>query len=691
MNRILKQKDTILAIGILTIVVMLILPLPTWALDALLIVSLGVSVGIALMATSVSHPLEFDTFPSILLITTLLRLALSVAATKLILGAADAGHVIETFGQFVMGGDFVVGLVVFAILIIVQFVVITNGAGRVAEVVARFTLDAMPGKQMAIDADLNAGLITEEEAKERRALIKREADFYGAMDGASKFIKGDAIASILIILVNIIGGVIVGLLRGQGAILDILQTYAVLSVGEGLVSQIPALLISTSAGLLVTRSSQEGGMGTAVFTQVGRQPKAIQGVGMALIALGFVPGFPKLLFFGLGALAILAARSLSESGEAAKKKPDAEQASEKAGKAEAAPTGPEAVLGLLNVDAIELEIGYGLTKLADPRQGGDLADRIAAIRRQLATELGFVLPRVRIRDDANLGANDYVIRIRGEEVARATAFPNNLLAIDGGGASAPIAGTQTKDPVFGIDAVWIEREQRDQAERNGYTVVDPSTMISTHLSELVKQHAAELLTRQDVQLLLDHLKEEYPAIVEDLVPAKMSVGEVQKALQHLLREGIPVRDLVTILETLADYSETASSPEQLGELVRAAIPRTITRRHLSDDGVLHCFTLEPSLEGSLSQSLTQTPYGNALALEPGVSRELVQAIQREADRISAAGHTPVLLCGTTIRLPLKRLLERNGCRIAVMAFNEVSANAEVQFDARVSLPVATAA
>lgn len=689
MNRILRNSDLLLATGILAVVVMLIVPMPHWALDAMLVLSIGVSIGIALIATNVEHPLQFDTFPSVLLITTLLRLALSVAATKLILGTAEAGHVIETFGNLVMGGDFIVGIVVFAILVIVQFVVITNGAGRVAEVVARFTLDAMPGKQMAIDADLNAGLITEEEAKERRAQIKREADFYGAMDGASKFIKGDAIASILIILVNIIGGVIVGFMRGQGALLDILKTYAVLSVGEGLVSQIPALLISTSAGLMVTRSSQESGMGTAVVRQVLSQPRSLQGAAAALSLLALVPGFPKLIFLGMAALAFMGYQAAMRNAiQPKKQQKDAEA---RAAVQQQQPSSTDAVLSLLTVDAIELEIGYGLTKLADPRQGGDLPERIAAVRKQLATELGFVLPSVRIRDNASLQSNEYVIRIRGEEVARAQAYPNNLLAIDGGGASSPVTGTATKDPVFGIDALWIEKELRDQAEKAGYTVVEPSAMISTHLSELVKQHAAELLTRQDVQLLLDNLKESYPAVVEELVPAKMTVGDVQKALQHLLREGIPIRDLVTILETLADFSDRVSDSEQLGELVRAAIPRTVTRRHLSDDGVLHCFTLEPALEQMLTDSLKQTAYGNALALDPTVLREIVGAISRETDKVTASGRNAVLLCSTTLRLPLKRMLERGGLRIPVMAFNEVAANAEVEFTGRVASPVAATA
>lgn len=655
---------------------MLIIPMPHWLLDAMLVISLGSSIIIALISTNVEHPLQFSTFPSLLLITTLMRLALSISATKLILGTGSAGKVIETFGNFVMGGDFVVGIVAFTILVIVQFVVITNGAGRVAEVVARFTLDAMPGKQMAIDADLNSGLITEAEAKERRKEIKQEADFYGAMDGASKFIKGDAIASVLIIIVNIVGGLIIGFMRGQGSVLDILRTYALLSVGEGLVSQIPALLISTSAGLMVTRSGQESGMGTAVFRQVLGQPKAIAGASAALAALAFVPGFPKIVFFSLAAgtyMLFQYAQSLPAKALQTAGAPATPAQNEKSA------TSPEGVLPLLSVDTLELEIGYGITKLADTRQGGDLPERVTAVRRQLALEMGFVLPSVRIRDNLQLGPNDYVIRVRGEEVARGQAFPENCLAIDGGNITNPVVGTQTKDPVFGIDALWIERGQREQAERSGYTVIDPSAMIATHLSEVVKSHAAELLSRQDVQALLDNLKETNGTAVGELVPSQMSVGDIQKVLQHLLRERVPIRDLTTIVETLADFAPRVKEPEALGELARAALSRTITRQHADHDGKLHCITLEPLLEHELNNQLQQTTYGNVLALEPAEGQKLSKQVGAQVEKAVGHGASAAILCGNNLRLPLKRLLERNGVKAPVLAFNEVSSTAEVEF------------
>lgn len=687
-DKLLRHSDLMLAAGVLAVVVMLILPIPHWLLDAMLVISIGVSIVIALIATNVDHPLKFSTFPSVLLLSTLLRLALSIAATKLILGEGNAGHVIQTFGNFVMGGDFIVGLVAFLIIVIVQFVVITNGAGRVAEVVARFTLDAMPGKQMSIDADLNSGLITEAEAKQRRKEIKQEADFYGAMDGASKFVKGDAIASVLIILVNIIGGLILGFLRSEGSVMDILQQYALLSVGEGLVSQIPALLVSTSAGLMVTRSGQDSGMGSAVAVQVLSQPKALMGVAASLAVLAFIPGFPTVTFLALAAGAFglykfsetnskyIAHTGPAGGGVAHPGEPQPSQAA-------AQPQGPEAVMPLLHVDPIELEIGYGLTKLADARQGGDLPTRVAGVRRQLALELGFVMPSVRIRDNVQLAPNEYVIRIRGEEVARSEAFVDSCLAIDSGGVLNPVLGTQTKDPVFGIDALWIEKSQREAAERSGYTVIEPSAMISTHLSEVVKSHSAELLSRQDVQTLLDNVKELDSAVVEELVPTKMTVGEVQKVLQHLLRERIPIRNMVTVLETLADFADRIKDPDSLGELVRASISRTITRQHLDDSGKIYCITLDPALERSLAEALQQTPYGSVLAIEPELSQAISRDVSSAAAKALADSKSAVVLCGNSTRLPLKRLLERHQVTTPVLAFNEISASADVEFVAQI--------
>jgi len=680
-QRILKHTDLLLGVGLLAIVGMLILPLPHWALDIGLMIALASSVVILLSAVNVTDPLQLSVFPSLLLISTLFRLALSIVATKLILGTGAGGAVIETFGRVVMGGDFVVGFVAFLILVIVQFVVITNGAGRVSEVVARFTLDAMPGKQMAIDADLAAGLIDEGEAKARRKQIKQEADFYGAMDGASKFVKGDAIASVLIIAINIIGGFAVGFLRDGGDAASVLKTYAILSVGEGLVSQLPALLISTASGLMVTRAGQERSMGREVAAQLLGQPKAIGFSAIALAGMAFVPGFPATVFLLGSAICYGLYRFMSSSPGAMKSVGLAEagKPSDSEAKPVAAPTGPESVLPLLTVDPIELEIGYGLTKIADPRVGGDLPDRITATRRQIATELGFVMPTVRIRDSVHLRTNEYVIKVRGEEVVRGEAMPGQLLAVTNGSVSEPLSGQATKDPVFGLDALWIEPTLRDQAERGGYTVIEPSAVLSTHLSETVRTHAAELLSRQDVQTLLDNAKTINEAAVNELIPNVLQIGDVQKVLQHLLRERVPIRDMVTILETMADFGTRVKDPDQLGELVRASISRTITRQFLDFENRLSCITLDPTLEQTLTEAVNVTSLGSILVLEPEPQRRLIDSLSQELDRATARGHQAVLLCGNTVRLPLRRLLERYLPGLNVMAYNEVSAKADVEF------------
>ena len=679
LSKALRHTDVIVGLGLLVAVAMLILPLPTWALDTGLVMAIGSSVIILLSAVNVSDPLQFSVFPSLLLITTLFRLALSIAATKLILGTGQAGEVIGTFGQFVMGGDFVVGFVAFLILVIVQFIVITNGAGRVAEVVARFTLDAMPGKQMAIDADLAAGLIDEDGARERRRQIKREADFYGAMDGASKFVKGDAIAAILIIAVNIIGGFAVGFMRGQSDAMTILRTYALLSVGEGLVSQLPALLISTASGLLVTRAGQDRSMGGEVAAQLFNQPKALLVAGTAMAGMAFVPGFPATIFLIAAAACFGLYRFLKANPNAGKAVAASTGPKPQEKKEKPVPTGPEAVLPLLNPDPIEIEIGYGLTRLADPRAGGDLPDRVTATRRQIAVELGFVMPTVRIRDSIHLEANEYLLRIRGEEVVRNTIMPGLSLAVNGGAVSGIISGTPTKDPVFGLDALWIDPPQREAAERVGYTVIEPSAVLSTHLAEVVKSHASELLSRQDVQTLIDNAKTVNQAVVDELVPNVLQLGDVQKVLQHLLRERVPIRDMVTILETMADYGTRIKDPDQLGELVRSAVARTITHQFLDSDKKLRCITLEPQLERSLAEQVSLTAYGSMLTLDPDLSRNLISAIEAEFSRASGQGYHAVLLCGTQLRLPLRRFLEKSAPNVSVVAYNEVAADAQVEF------------
>ena len=682
LDKILKHTDLVAGLGLLMIVGMLILPLPHWLLDAGLVASITGSVIVLLAAVNVKDPLEFSVFPSMLLVTTLFRLSLSVAATKLILGTGAAGQVIQTFGDFVMGGDFVVGFVAFLILMIVQFIVITNGAGRVAEVVARFTLDAMPGKQMAIDADLAAGLIDEAGAKERRKMVKQEADFYGAMDGASKFVKGDAIAAILIIAVNIVGGFVVGFMRGDGDAMTILRNYSLLSVGEGLCAQLPALLISTAAGLMVTRAGQYRSMGSQMVGQFSAQPRAIGIAGIALAGFALIPGFPATIFLVAAGGCFAVYRALSAPGakqsleNASGRTPDAVKP---AAAAPAAPAGPEAVLGLLNVDPIEIEIGYGLTRLADPRVGGDLTERITATRRQIALELGFVMPTVRIRDSVHLANDEYVIKVRGEEIGRAKAAANQCLAVSSGNVIGGVPGTPTKDPVFGLEALWIEPAFRETAERAGYTVIEPSAVISTHLAEIVKGCSAELLSRQDVQVLIDQAKQINAAAVEELIPNVLSVGDVQKVLQHLLRERVPIRDMVTILETMADFGARVKDTDQLGELVRSAMSRTITRQFVDHDQKLYCLTLDPALERSLNEKITLTSGGSMLNLDPNENRELIAKLQSEMDRASGQGYQAVLLCGTQLRLPMRRILEKYLPSLSVMAFNEVAAKADVEF------------
>ncbi len=684
-----KNTDIILGLALLLIVSMLILPIPHWILDTGLVIAIATSVIIILTSVNIDDPLKLSIFPSLLLISTLFRLALSITATKLILGTGDGGKVIETFGKFVMGGDFVVGFVAFLILVIVQFIVITNGAGRVSEVVARFTLDAMPGKQMAIDADLAAGLIDEKMAKERRKHIKKEADFYGAMDGASKFVKGDAIASILIIVVNIIGGFAVGFFRGEGDASYVIKTYTLLSVGEGIVAQIPALLISTSSGLLVTRAGQENTMGGAVVAQILAQPKALMSAGIALVLFAFIPGFPTPIFLAIGGGLLGLSRyvqmnpMLLELAERGGVFPEEEAPVETK---EQDSNSPESVMSLLDVDALEIEVGYALTRLADPRVGGDLTERIAGMRKQLAGEMGFVVPSVRIRDSVVLNSNEYCIKVRGEEVARGTSEVDMLMALDNGTVIEEVPGKPTKEPVFGIDALWINEKFKDEALLNGYTIIEPTAVMATHLNEVIKQHAAELLTRQDVQGLIDNVKERNKAVVDELIPNLVSVGDVQKVLQHLLRERVPIKDMVAILETMADYAPKTKEPDSLGEVVRAAICRTVTGMYVNEDNKLYCITLAPSLEKQLGDNVQTNSFGTTIGMDPELQKTLVQKIEDAYERAETSNFSnPILLCNSQIRLGMHRLISRYMPKLPVVAFNEITPRAEVEFVQQVKL------
>lgn len=685
LTRIFRQTDNLIGLGLLLMVGMLVVPLPEFILDAGLVVMLAGAIIILLTTVNVKDPLEFSVFPSLLVVQTLFRLALSVAATKLILGNGHAGSVIQTFGEFVLGGNIVVGFVAFLILMIVQFIVITNGATRVSEVVARFTLDAMPGKQMAIDADLAAGLIDEEEARRRRLHVKQEADFYGAMDGASKFVKGDAIAAILIIVVNIVGGFALGFMRGDGDVATVLSTYAMLSVGEGLVSQIPALLVSTASGLLVTRAGQTTGMGSAVFTQLAGQSRALSTTGIALAGLGFLPGFPTLLFLAVGGGIFALGRSVG-------KKPPAPAGEKKAAPAtDPAQGGSGSILPLVTVDPLEIEIGYGLTKLADTRAGGDLPQRVSATRRQIALELGIVMPGVRIRDNAVLPTDAYVIKLRGETVAEGVIEASRLLAIGTPANPDLVPGFPTKEPVFGLDALWIDPEMRAQAERNNMTVVEPGAMIATHLGEVVRAHAADLLSRQDVADLLENAKQTDEAAVTDTVPGIVTLGELQKVLQHLLRERIPVRDMTTILETVADFAPKVGESDQLGELVRAALGRTVTRQYVDTERKLYCLTLEPALERQIQESIQQSASGSILALDPETVGVVVREATQAVEAAKAMGQSPVLLCSVSVRLPLRRMLDRHLPRLPLLAYNEVASTADVEIIGQIGSSFAPAA
>ena len=671
-----QQTDIAMAIALIGMIAMLILPLPEAFLDLGLVLNLSGAVLILLTALYTTEPLQFSVFPALLLITTLFRLALEVSAMKLIIGTGSAGQVIATFGQVVIGGNYVVGIIVFLLLVVVQFVVITSGAGRVAEVAARFTLDAMPGKQMAIDADLNAGVINQEQARARRKAVGQEADFYGAMDGANKFVRGDAIAAIVIIVLNIIGGFAMGLSKGED-VLKVLHDYTLLTVGEGLVAQIPALLISTAAGLMVTRAASDTAMGGDIARQIFASPRPLF-IAAGLVCL-FIPfGFPVPqtvvvagVLSGVGAILVKNQKQLSAT--------EASAATAALAAKPAQPAAPESVLPLLHVDVLELNFGYGLLSLVDQTASGDLLDRIIVIRQKTALELGLIIPTVRIRDDLHLRANDYAVKLKGATVATGTVQPNSIMLIDPGSVIDPITdGIPTKEPAFGVPALWVSRSHRDRAEMAGYTVVDPSSVITTHLAEVIKGHAAEIITRQDTQALVDHVKQANSAVVEELIPNLMTIGEVQKVLQHLLRERISIRDLVTILETLADHAGRTKDVDMLGEWVRSALARSICRQYVDDgSGALQTLTIDPVLEQELMQAVT--PGMPNLALEPSVSRQLIQNLGQQMERMIALGYQqPVLMCMSPLRLPLRRLTERSLPNLVILSYNEIVPNTEVR-------------
>jgi len=673
-GRLLGQTDILLAAGIITIVGMMIIPLPTALLDMLLTVNIAASVIILLVAVYTEEPLKFSVFPSLLLVTTLFRLALNVSTSRLILLHGDAGSVVHSFGSFVVGGNLVVGLVVFLILVVIQFVVITNGAGRVAEVAARFTLDAMPGKQMAIDADLNAGIIDEAQARERRRTIGMESDFYGAMDGASKFVKGDAVAGIVIILVNIIGGLSIGVLQQGGSPSEALHLYANLTVGDGLVSQLPALLISTATGIIVTRAASDTNLGTQMFSQMTAQSRPLYIAAAMLGLFGVMPGLPKLPFFMIAAICAGAGWFISRS-----KKQQAEMAASLVPIAEPEPEtlGPQQVIQMMNIDPLEVEVGYGLIPIVDEQAGGGLLRRITMIRRQVALDLGVVLPTVRVRDNLQHAPNAYVVKLRGVEIARGTLQPGQFLAMDPGTAEGEVPGIETQEPAFGLPAKWITPAYKERAELLGYTVVDAESVLATHLTELVKRFAPDLLSRQDAQNLLENLRAEYPALVEDLVPATLTVGEVQEVLQNLLSERVSIRDLVTICEMLATQARVSRDIDLLTEYSRAALARQISRQY-APDGTLHVITVGPRTEDEIAQSIQQGDRGNQVAMAPWAMQRLLGVVATEVEKVAATGRDPLILCSSRIRLAMRRMLERRLPNVVVLSFAEVTPQTQVE-------------
>ena len=671
-----RHSDLMVSGGAVLIVAMLVIPLPHWMLDGLLVVNVGLALTVLLMTAYTIHPLEFSVFPSLLLLMTLFRLAINVSATRLILLHANAGMVIAAFGAFVVGGNYVVGLVVFVILVMIQFVVITNGAGRVAEVAARFTLDAMPGKQMAIDADLNAGLIDEVEARRRREEIAREADFYGAMDGSSKFVRGDAIAAVVMIIVNILGGFVIGMAQRGMDVGTALRTYTLLTVGEGLVTQIPALIMATATGLIVTRSASGEPLGRDLTAQVLGNPRAAWLVAATLGSLALVPGLPKLPFLAVAGGVGLMARALKGSRP---RRPESRE-----GEAPARPAAPaaEQLVELISVDPVELELGVDLVPIADPGQGGDLLERITSLRRRIAEEMGLMVPPLRVRDNLALRGNMYAIKLGGARVAQGEVRPGHVLVMHPTGGRIDVPGIDTIDPAFGMPARWVPESRRTEAEMSGCMVVDGGTVVLTHLEEMLRGHAGEILGLQDVTTMLDHLRQQSPALVEEVAPKVVSVSEVHGVLTSLLRERVPIRDLPRILTSLAVHAPRTKDPEELVELTRQALARSITAQYVEEDQSLWVCALDPALEAEL---LARAQGGTGGGGPEGVSgldadwmERLVRAVKRQMERLAALGHAPVLLCGPAARPLMRALLERRAASAVVLSHAEIAPEAKVK-------------
>jgi flagellar biosynthesis protein FlhA len=683
-RRLLRHTDLLAAVAVVMVVTMLVVPLPAALLDLLITLNISAALTIVVATMYLGKALDFASFPSLLLLTTMFRLAINVSVTRLILTTGDAGSVVKAFGEFVVSGNVVVGLVIFLILVVIQFVVVTNGAGRVAEVGARFTLDAMPGKQMAIDADLNAGLITDEQARNRRSEIAQEADFYGAMDGASKFVKGDAMAALIITAINLIGGIVVGMAQHGLSFSDATHQFSLLTVGDGLAAQIPALLISVATGIIVTRATSDKDLGSDIAGQILRQRKAPLVAASVIGLFALVPGLPKLPFLMIAAIFGAIGWSVrnglpgEEAAEGSTAVALAPGQAARAGQIEGG-QGSEEAMERISVDALELAVGFGLVPLVDGSSGGNLLRRVSAIRRQIAGELGIVIPAVRIHDELGLESHEYVVKVRGSEVARARIMPGHLLAMDPGDAVGGLRGIPTTEPTYGLPAVWVHSSDRAEAEALGYTVVDAEAMIVTHLTETIRAHASELLTRQDVKTLLDRLKETNAAVVEELVPEALSLGEIQRVLRSLLAEGVPVRDLGTIMEAIGDKARITRDTGLLTEYARQALGRAITAPHLDERLCLQAITLDPAIEQEVATSITQTTDGEYLAIDPPRAQAIVGALRTQVEHASARGtRNPVLLCSARVRRHLRRLIAQAQPHLPVCSYNEIAPGVNVE-------------
>ena len=670
----MKKADLAVAGYVLAAFIMLIVPIPSGLLDVLLCINMAVAFTIMFGSMFAKEALDMSYFPTVLLFTTIFRISLNVSSTRLILTSGDPGNVVRTFGQFVGGNDLIMGAIVFIILIIIQFMVINKGSERVAEVTARFTLDAMPGKQMAIDADLNTGAITDKQAKERRDKIQQEASFFGSMDGAVKYVKGDATAGLIITAVNIVGGILMGMFRQGLDFNTALNTYAVLTIGDGLVSQIPSLLISLSTGILVTKGSKDADFGAALISQLFGVPRTMYMVGAVLIGLGIVTPLNTIIFVGVGVAFVVTGRMMAGTIETAQIENEANQEEMAAEEIRQ----PENVTSLLQVDPIELEFGYGIIPLADVNQGGDLLDRVVMIRRQIALELGTVVPIIRLRDNIQLNPNQYIIKIKGIQVSEGEILFDHYMAMNPGYVEEEITGIKTFEPSFHLPAVWITEGQRERAESLGYTVVDPPSIIATHLTEVIRQHIAELLSRQDVQNLVDNLKESNPSIVEELVPKMLGLGEVQKVLQNLLREGISIRDLLTIFETLADYAQTTRDTDVLTEYVRQSLKRAISAKYFPANETTSVVTLDPKVEQEIMSSVKQTEQGAYLTLDPDKTKAIMASVETEVGKLEKLGKNPIVITSPIVRMYFKRLTEDYYKDLIVVSYNEIDANVELQ-------------